>query len=55
MLVQWFDEGWQLGVIESYKAKDKLYFGGLKEGSSGDGASRDVFFIFSICSPRSSA
>ena len=24
VLVQWFDEGWQLGVIESYK--DKLYF-----------------------------
>ena len=26
VLVQWFEEGWQLGVIESYKAKDKLYF-----------------------------
>ena len=25
VLVQWFDEGWQLGVIESYKATDKLY------------------------------
>ena len=26
MLVQWFDEGWQLGVIERYTAEDKRYF-----------------------------